>query len=245
MLDQSSHPASIYTNGEYLRRHPTWHDEGATWKAQQVLCVLERNRLAPRRICDIGCGSGGLLKRLHDALSPDCRFWGFDVSPQAIGVATPRAAPRLHFALGEFPPPDMRFDLVLAIDVMEHVGDHIHFLRRLHDVADLALFHIPLDLSMRSLVRAAHLGNTLQRDGHLHFFTKDLALATLAFAGYQIVDHCYTPTASVLPHRSLRRVLASALRGLLNLANPDLSIRVLGGASLMVLARHAVAKQGY
>ena len=72
--------------------------------------------------------------------------------------------------------------------------------------------------------------------GHLHYFTKETALATLRDAGYEIVDWCYTPGALLNP-RSLKAKLVSLPRKLLSALNQDLTSRVLGGYSLLVLAK--------
>ena len=33
--------SSMYTDGEYVRKHPTWHLEDSPWKAQQVVKILD------------------------------------------------------------------------------------------------------------------------------------------------------------------------------------------------------------
>src|SRR3954464_14726372 len=60
--------SSIYADGTYLERNPTWHAEDAGWKAQQILAMLARHGLAPRSIGEIGCGSGELLVHLSESL---------------------------------------------------------------------------------------------------------------------------------------------------------------------------------
>jgi len=98
------------------------------------------------------------------------------------------------------------------------------------------IFHIPLDLSVQWLWRCGPIMRQREQTGHLHYFMKETALATLRDAGYEVVDWCYTPGAIANP-RSLKARLASWPRRLLSVVNQDLVVRVLGGYSLLVLTR--------
>src|SRR5579863_2726014 len=122
--------AAIYQNGDYLAKHPSWHAEDAPWKAAQVRRLLGRNGLRPRTICEVGCGSGAILAELQRNYQ-EARLWGYEVSPQAFTLCRPLANDRLQFVLGDIlaQPPARAFDLVLVMDVVEHVEDHLHFLR--------------------------------------------------------------------------------------------------------------------
>src|ERR1700747_1878199 len=82
---------ALYVDGEYLAKNPGWHVEESAWKARQVVRALRRNDVAPKTICDVGCGAGEVLRQLQASLDSDCRFWGYDISPQAIYLAQARA----------------------------------------------------------------------------------------------------------------------------------------------------------
>src|SRR5690606_39364807 len=49
--------------------------------------------------------------------------------------------------------PDGGFDLVLCIDVFEHIEDYLGFLRILRDKGTYKLFHIPLDMTVLSVLK--------------------------------------------------------------------------------------------
>jgi hypothetical protein len=78
----------------------------------------------------------------------------------------------------------------------------------------------------------------LQRElvGHLHYFSKETPLATIRDAGYEIVDWAYTPGAFENP-RSLKARLANTPRKIFSTLSPDMTARILGGYSLLVLAK--------
>jgi hypothetical protein len=72
--------------------------------------------------------------------------------------------------------------------------------------------------------------------GHIHYFTKDTALALLEDTGYKVIDHFYTSGATELGGLGWKTRLMKGPRQALYAMNPDAAARVLGGYSLMVLA---------
>jgi hypothetical protein len=74
--------------------------------------------------------------------------------------------------------------------------------------------------------------------GHLHFYTKDLALETLRECGYTIVDWRYTEAfASLLTHHTWKTRLAHLPRRIARAIHTDMGVRLFGGETLLVLAR--------
>jgi hypothetical protein len=227
---------AIYTDGTYLRNNPSWHAGDAAWKAAHVLRMLERHRLSPRTVCEVGCGSGEIVRTLARAL-PAARFVGCDVSPDAIRISRGKATDNLDFRLGDATRTATIYDLVMAIDVFEHVEDCFGFLRGLRGKGRYKLFHIPLDLSALSVMRRDKLLAMRRRVGHIHYFTKDTALALLQDTGYRVVDHFYTAGSTDLDKLGWKtRLLKGPRRGLFAI-DPDAAARWLGGYSLMVLAQ--------
>jgi len=76
-----------------------------------------------------------------------------------------------------------------------------------------------------------------EKTGHLHYYTKDLALATLRDTGYKIIDWRYTGASLNSPNRSRRTRLVSIVRRLAYALNKDFGVRLLGGETLLVLAK--------
>ena len=115
----------IYTEekGEYLLNNPTWHVEDSPWKAKQILKMLNRHPINPKSIAEVGCGAGEILNQLYLALPTDLTFTGFDISIDAFNFAKERENKRLKFRLGDFSETREKFDLLLAMDVFEHVDD--------------------------------------------------------------------------------------------------------------------------
>ena len=226
-----------YLDGAYLAHNPTWHAEHSPTKARWIDEIVRRNRLEPRTVAEVGCGSGEILIELQKRC-PDARFTGFEISPQAYAICSAKQAPGLEFRLDDLLQSKAeRFDLLLAIDVFEHVPDYLGFLRALRDRANHHIFHIPLDLSVQALIRGTSYPTLRDQTGHLHYFFKYTALATLRDCGYEIVDWTYTRSSQELPGKSLRTKVANVPRKLMQLVSEDLSARFFGGYSLLVLTR--------
>jgi SAM-dependent methyltransferase len=229
--------SSIYRNGEYLARNPLWHIEESEWKAVQITRMLRKNGITPVTVCDVGCGAGEVLRQLQKTLGNDSKLFGYDISPQAIEIAQGRANERLHFSLADFcSVQGAWFDLLLALDVIEHVEDYYGFLRQLKAKARYKIFHIPLDLSVQTVFRKDGLLKRRHLHDHLHFFSKETALQALQDAGYEVLDHFYTARAIDLGDALGQRILRVP-RKLCFAFHNDLTARLLGGCSLLVLAR--------
>lgn len=227
----------IYTKGKYLENNPNWHVEDSPWKADQIIKIMKKNKLHSSSICEVGCGAGEILSQLLAKMPDDVSFVGCDISPQAIELCKQKERDRLKFYLGEFPPIADNFDVILAIDVIEHIENYYDFLREIRKRGEHKVFHIPLDISAQSVLRASPLIKQRQAVGHIHYFIKETVLAALSDAGYEIKDYFYTGAAVDRPARSFASNIVRLLRKMLFFINPDLSVRLLGGYSLMVLAK--------
>jgi ubiquinone/menaquinone biosynthesis C-methylase UbiE len=228
----------IYTSGDYLEKNPTWHVEESAWKARQVIHMVMQNHIAPKTICDVGCGAGEVLKQLQEHMDCNCLFWGYDVSPQAFELSQSRANERLHFKLMDIQQEqDVFFDLILLMDVIEHLEDYFDFLRVIKPKSDYKIFHIPLDLSVQTVLRSNGLLKVRKSYGHIHYFTKEVALQMLKDLNYEVLDYFYTPRSIELPSTEITRKLLRLPRKILFAIHQDLAAHVLGGFSLLILAK--------
>jgi SAM-dependent methyltransferase len=229
--------ATDYVDGTYLQQNPEWHVPDSAWKVQQILNILHRNQIAPMTVYDVGCGAGEVLRLLQQNLGPSCEFWGTDISPQAIDLARERTNGRLHFGLWKTRPWAGRFfDLVMVIDVLAHVEDYRGFLREIKSQGAYKLIHVPLDISVQHLLREKAMVHRRKLHPHLHYFSKPTAMFALHDLGYEIIDWCYTPRLIDIPDHVWGKMLKLP-RKLLFGINQDLAVTLLGGFSLMVLAK--------
>jgi hypothetical protein len=225
---------SRYLNGDYLKSNPDWDRADAQWKSDQVCATLKRHKLTPNSFCEVGCGSGDILRNLRIQF-PKALIVGYDISPQAQNFW--QETEGINFYLADFHEANQeKFDVLLMIDVFEHVRDPFTFLERSRSHARYFIFHIPLDLSAISVVREKTLLSVRRKVGHLHFYNKDIALETLADCGYRVLGYRYTEASLTMPNRSLKTRIANLPRQLLSRLDKDLAARLLGGETLIVIA---------
>lgn len=98
-------------------------------KQRKIHKVLEHYR--PGLVADIGCAGGlsSLEYLKHDVNQVE----GFEISQEAIRVATQRGLKVYHWIAGSQPCPSLthRYDAVIASEVIEHVYDTDYFLTEL------------------------------------------------------------------------------------------------------------------
>src|SRR3982751_1344828 len=124
--------SNVYTSGEYLEATGhTWHSQDSPWKAGQILRIITKNDVHPKSVAEIGCGAGGILAELsqHSYLA-DVQFEGYDISPQAIEFCKRITAKNCKFSCSDLLAHEnsgKNFDLLLIIDVFEHIPDYMGF----------------------------------------------------------------------------------------------------------------------
>ena len=156
--------------------------------------------------------------------------------PEAFTAACKRSAPGLDFRNeGISPDSEGDFDLVLCFDVFEHIEDYFSFLKNLRQIGRNFLFHIPLDMNAQMILRGEPIRRVREQVGHIHYFSKDSALASLAQCGFTIREHEYT-RGSDSGCGTLKYKLMSLPRQVAFSVSADHAVRILGGYSLLVWA---------
>ena len=225
-----------YLDGEYLATNPTWGEEDSAWKARMIHHLWKRSGLPlPSTVAEIGCGAGGILAGLRSRFPDSVRFDGFDIAPAAIQLAQQHEVPRLAYHCEDLTKSARHFDMLLCIDVFEHVENPFEFLRTIRSIAPIVVFNIPLEMHFAGLLINHQLW-TRRHYGHLHFYTAAVAFETLKECGYSVVSHDYISRLMDLP-RSMSEYLFWLPRKTLSLLSPEFSARILGGTSLLVFAK--------
>ncbi len=227
----------IYNDGTYLSNNPGWHEEGGPFKAKYIQLMLQKHHIPFLRLAEIGCGSGEILNILSKNY-PEKTFDGFEISSDALAIAQKKSSANLHFNADDLLHENntAQYDVLLVIDVFEHVEDYLGFLQRCRQKATYKLLHIPLDINVLDVLRYKRLSYKRKKAGHLHFFTKETAIDTLQHCGYEIVDCFYTPWAFEI-QTSFADQLRNFIIKMVYALNKDWAPRLFGGFSLMVLAK--------
>ena len=119
----------------------------------------------PKRVLDVGCGTGVLLRLLAQRLPQDGQeFFGIDAADGMIDVANARANdPRISFSTGaaeELPSNDGEFDLVVSTTSFDHWHDQGAGLRECRRVLSTEGSFILTDLFSVWLIPTFLLGRT-------------------------------------------------------------------------------------
>lgn len=228
-----------YLNDNYISCNPSWDMEDSPWKARKVCEILNANRIVSASIVDVGCGAGYVLMEMMGAY-PNATFTGYDIAPDAEQFWQIPRASGINLVHGDFLESKIPLqDVMLLLDVVEHLQDPFEFLTKLRGRAKHYVFHFPLDLSVASVLREAPLLLVRQKVGHVHYYTRGLVLALLKECGYQVVESRYTGAAFNAPRRGWKTYLAQMPRRLAFAINHDWGARLFGGETLMVLAVEA------
>lgn len=229
---------NIYLDGTYLKNNPDWGVKDSAWKANIIYKLLRKNNLNPKTIIEVGCGAGEILHQLSNYLH-DSTFTGYDISPQAIEIAKGKESKNVHFRNDDIlNVNNEKAEVLLAIDVIEHVADYYSFLKTIKPKADHFVFHIPLDLSSRTILKPHVLLQQRKAVGHIHYFSKEMVLWALTDKNYRVIDWEYTkPIIDTEPAKGLKRKIKKGLRNFSFNINKDLSAKLWGGYSMLILAK--------
>ena len=228
-----------YTDGTYLADNPTWHAEDAPWKLSHVLRALQDARIDLfTSVCDLGCGSGALVKTWAH-MKPEISFTGYDVSPQALALCRQNAPKNTTFVTGNTLPVGP-YQVVLALDVIEHIPDNESWLARAASAGDVLVLHVPLQLSFYTWLRPAWLQQERERVGHVHFYTVCSFKKSLKRQPLQILSWHYTnkyiECPQPLPH--LHSKIGMCIRKVLHAVLPTAWVAwLVGGYSVMCVVK--------
>lgn len=231
-----------YTDGSYLAKVSDWHSGDSLWKSGKVLKMIEKHSLLVNEVHEIGCGAGEVLVNLQKKMGNGVSFSGYDISPQAINIAKPKENDQLKFYNKDYLKLELDCpNLILLLDVFEHVPDYIGFLEKICEKSQWIIFHIPLDICAKAVLRKSNYMIYMRESyGHLHYFTRETALATLIDTGFEIVDYFYTDdyeiTDEMIP-RSLRPRISYEIRKILYKIKPNTAISSFSNFNLMLLAK--------
>ena len=153
---------------------------------RHVTRSLVRHAPPGARVLDAGCGTGGLMRRLHRA-QPDWQLTGLDFSPLACALARERTRGEVvEGSITALPFADASFDAVVSCDVVCQVPEPVQAVREFHrclkpgGVAVLTMPAYPWMYSYHD-----------REVGNLRRYTRGEVNALLAGAGLRVLGSTY------------------------------------------------------
>jgi ubiquinone/menaquinone biosynthesis C-methylase UbiE len=93
------------------------------WEGRKEILKQFIGKSRPKKILDVGCGTGETLSFLQDTY-PNTQLFGIDSSNKAISFSKKRGHKNIFKASAlNLPFDDNYFDIVLFLDVLEHIGN--------------------------------------------------------------------------------------------------------------------------
>lgn len=127
----------------------------------------------PQMVLEVGCGEGGQLRKVA-RLAPGARLFGFDLPSDELAERWEGLDACMACGTAEaLPYPDATFDLVLALEVLEHVPDPDAVLQEIARVAAGAVvLSVPWEPVWRlgNLARGRYVRDLGNTPGHVQHF---------------------------------------------------------------------------
>lgn len=178
--------AALYDEHARYERHHWWF-LGRRAIVEHLLRRFLPPQDRPRRILDVGCGTGGMFPLLR-------RFGTVEgVESEPVAVARCRDAFGFDARLGRIPddvPADGSFDVACAFDVIEHIDDDLAACIALRDAVrpgGTVVVTVPAMPSLWS--------DHDDRNGHKRRYTRSALLEVIGRAGLRVEHASYFNTA--------------------------------------------------
>lgn len=157
----------------------TFDKEAATNPVERAMvagftaALLDLLPARPRRVLEVGCGEGGQLRKVADR-APLAALYGFDLPSDDLRARWEGLDAAMVCGSAEaLPYPDDTFDLVLALEVLEHVPDPSAVLREVARVGTGAVvLSVPWEPVWRlgNVARGRYLRDVGNTPGHIQHF---------------------------------------------------------------------------
>ena len=160
----------------------------------------------PQSLLDVGCGEGVLTHKWAQHLAPR-RVVGIDLADETLQAEWDRRqVPNLEYRVMKaenLPFADGEFDVVTAIEVLEHVPDPEHTVDEMARVASgHLLVSVPREPLWRALnmARGAYLKDLGNTPGHLNHWSKRSLVVLLGRLGEVVEARSPFPWTMLLVH---------------------------------------------
>lgn len=193
---------------ESLYKHELNHWWFKTRRKLARTLIMRHTAGTALEILDIGCGTGALLHELADV----GHVYGVDCSQTAVTYCKNRGIKNVILGdITSIPFPDGQFDVVLALDVLEHIDDDtaaVHEIRRVLKPNGVAIIFVPAFMFLW--------GSTDIVSEHKRRYTELSFVSTLKRGGLEVVRSSYFNFFLFLPITAVRLAARLFSRGGMN-----------------------------
>jgi ubiquinone/menaquinone biosynthesis C-methylase UbiE len=173
---------NIYNDRTYVCNNPSLHTEDSQFKFENIESLLNDVpiRNGHLRILDVGGGAGLLglyVHRYFENRNVMVTMHALDLSEEMLKLQKLNNANlEKVFNCGIENFSERNYDLVLMIDVIEHIPDYSLAAETLNRISNYVIYNIPIEINASDLLRNVFNKFTFYREqtrllGHLHFFS--------------------------------------------------------------------------
>lgn len=179
---------NIYTTDEYLAMNSSLHEEDSSWKIEKILPLVDKFVLQVNKteinMLDVGGGAGLILKAVAEYIEERYKIkvnkYFLDLSPGMLNVQKQNNVDfveAFNETISQTSISNKKIDLVLMIDILEHVPDDIAALKELARISNYVIFKVPLENSLLGEFQKILKGNvdmkklSEEKYGHVNFYS--------------------------------------------------------------------------
>ena len=193
----------IYNDNSYLEKNPSLHTEDSKFKFQNIKRFLSSIEVKNNRIkiLDIGGGAGIIGKLVLEYFQESgivVTFHSLDLSTQMLKIQlknNPQIKKIINCSINECP--KSNYDLVLMIDVIEHIEEKEDSAKILNKLGKNIIYNIPIEINFFDILKYLksffrYYKRQKKRWGHIHFFSFTSSQSFLK-RHYKIIDSYFQP----------------------------------------------------
>lgn len=198
----------IYTSDRYIKNNPLVHAQDSIWKVEKIKPMIDLLMAeTPQQtitILDVGGGAGIIFKKISDYIAKNygrkIQKINLDISPGMLKLQQKNnldLARTLQEDIAHTSLKDKEIDLVLMIDVLEHLSNPKKSLKEIKRISKFSIFKVPLEENI-SLKIFNLLTNSWQRKkaisiiGHVNFYSYNTLCSQIGKSGLKIMHSSFT-----------------------------------------------------
>lgn len=181
----SEHTEEFYLSDEYIIKNPSLHVEDSPWKVSKIIPLIDdfiHYFNYKIKILDVGGGAGLILKDISTYIETShgiiINKYALDLSPRMLKIQklnNPDIIKSLNEDICKTSLGDKEIDLVLMIDVLEHISNPIIALKEMKRISRFIIFKVPLEDNFcfriyNLLTRGKQRKRAIENLGHINIY---------------------------------------------------------------------------